>query len=272
MTTFLAVVISAGIWLLLIREKDSIEKEPLWVLIKTVIKGGVLSIILLSVIYIPFYFIMPSDFFQVHTLGKGSFEMKFVFAMYVGIVEETAKAWAAIILTNKLKEFDEPVDGMIYGMAVALGFAAIENIEYVLKFSVNVIYIRSTLSMPLHIACGGIWGYGLALNRFRYQRLSKLWNLYPYILAAAFAHGIYDFICFSMPDPWMQIILVATITLVTYRWAVTRSRKLAAISPFLEEGECGKCRTLNGSDATVCKKCGREIPDRGEFYDGEGEK
>lgn len=266
MEIFSAIVISTFLWLMIIREKDKIEKEPLWVLIKTVVKGGVLSIILLSIIYIPFYLILPEEFFKSHLTGHGSHLMKFLFAMYVGIVEETAKAWAAIILTRKLAEFDEPVDGMIYGMAVALGFAAFENIEYMVNFSYKVIYVRSALSVPAHISFGMVWGYGLALNKFKHKRVSTLINLFPFIIAAAFLHGIYDYICFVSPGFPYHIFFLIAVTFISYRWGVLKTRKLVAVSPFLEPGECSNCRNINKTDAKVCEKCGKELEDRDEFY------
>lgn len=265
-------LISTFLWLMIIREKDKIEKEPLWVLIKTVLKGGVLSIVLLSIIYIPFYFILPGEFFKSHLAGNGTHLMKFLFAMYIGVVEEFAKAWAAIILTRKLAEFDEPVDGMIYGMAVALGFAAFENIEYMMNFSYKVIYVRSVLSVPAHISFGMIWGYGLALNKFKHKRVSNLVNLFPFIIAAAFLHGIYDYICFTSHGFPYHIFFLVTVTFISYRWGILKTRKLVAVSPFLKPGECSNCRTINDEKATVCTKCEGELPDKDEFYSDDEEK
>jgi len=42
-------------------------------------------------------------------------------AVFVGINEETWKFLATLSLVRKLPEFDEPLDGMIYAMTVALG-------------------------------------------------------------------------------------------------------------------------------------------------------
>ena len=55
---------------------------------------------------------------------------------------------------------------MIYAMTVALGFAALENIEYVIRFGAGVLVARALFSMPIHLACAAIWGYGLARARF----------------------------------------------------------------------------------------------------------
>lgn len=267
----LAFVISTGIWLITIREKDKIEKEPLWVLIKTMFKGGVISIILTSLIYFAAIYIYP-NLFSLMKPGVGGIFSKFGFAMFIGISEETAKALAAIWLLRKLKDFDEPVDGIIYGMAVALGFAAIENVQYMMNYTYKVIYVRHFLSVPLHITCGAIWGFGLAVNKFKHKRSSNLVNLFPYIAASAFLHGVYDFLCFIKASfPYYMVFLVV-LTIVAYRWGILKIRKLVAISPFLKPDECSECRTVNEPHSEKCKKCGKELPDREEFYSSDEKK
>ena len=271
MEILLAFVISTGIWIITIREKDKVEKEPMWVLIKTMVKGGIISIILTTVIYLAAIFFSP-EIFSLMKPGVGGVFSKFTFAMFVGFTEETGKALAAIWLLRKLKDFDEPVDGIIYGMAIALGFAAIENLQYMMNYTYKVIIGRHFLSVPLHITCGAIWGYGLAVNKFKHKRSSNLVNLFPYIAAAAFLHGIYDFLCFIKASFPYYIVFLVTLTIVAYRWGILRIRKLVSISPFLKPGECSECRTVNEIGVTVCIKCKKELPDREEFYLSDEEK
>ena len=270
MTAFLAISITSFLWLLIIRERDSIEPESFRNLIKAVVWGGFLSMILLTIIYIPFYMVIPGSFFDMEAVKSGSvWHAKLIFGLYIGIVEESAKAFAALIFTSRLKSFDEPVDGMIYGMAVGLGFAAIENFEYVSRYSLAVLINRSALSVPLHISLGGVWGYGLSMARFRYHNSSRLMIIIPFILAAAVIHGLYDFFCFMGATKLSGGLMLIFLTYSTFFWSFFKTRKLVAVSPFLKPGECSKCRTVNGSQDMKRRKCGSELPDRGEFYDGD---
>ncbi len=270
MTTFLAISITSFLWLLIIRERDSIEPESFWNLIKAVVLGGFLSMILLTIIYIPFYMVLPRSFFDLDAVRSGSaWHAKLIFGLYIGIVEESAKAFAALIFTSKLKAFDEPVDGMIYGMAVGLGFAAIENFEYVSRYSLAVLINRSAFSVPLHFALGGVWGYGLALAKFKYHNNSRLIIIIPLILAAAVIHGLYDFFCFMGASKLSSGMMIIFITYSTFFWSFFKTKKLVAVSTFLSPGECSNCRTVNESSDIKCRKCGAELPDRGEFYDGD---
>ena len=46
-------------------------------------------------------------------------------------VEEGLKFFILYYVVYKMKEFDEPTDGMVYGVVASLGFATLENIYYV---------------------------------------------------------------------------------------------------------------------------------------------
>jgi RsiW-degrading membrane proteinase PrsW (M82 family) len=88
--------------------------------------------------------------------------------------------------------FDEPMDGIVYGATVSLGFATIENVGYVVGsegwFSIAV--ARAFLAVPSHAASGAIMGYFLARHHFsptRPQRLLLLSLFVPVLL-----HGLYD--------------------------------------------------------------------------------
>ena len=46
-------------------------------------------------------------------------------------VEEVLKFTVLYSLVYKMKDFNEPIDGIVYGVTVSLGFATLENIYYV---------------------------------------------------------------------------------------------------------------------------------------------
>lgn len=229
MEILLALLISTGVWFFIIREKDSIDKEPFFTMLKVLVLGGFISILATTLANLTLPLFLPENYVlfldNLDALANVDFETLIIIGMIIGIVEETSKAFAGIILTNKLKYFDEPVDGIIYGMIVGLGFAAIENIMYMLQHSVYVIFIRSVMSIPMHIICGAIWGYGLALNKFKYKRHSNILNISPFIVIAAIIHGIYDAFLFSRL--WYFMFFAVILTIVSYRLTIIKTRKLA---------------------------------------------
>ena len=134
----------------------------------------------------------------VHDPWLGSYEAALLFA---GIPEETVKIAIIAAVALWARDFDEPMDGVVYGTAVGLGFAAAENLGYVTGAThwVAVAIMRGLLSVPFHAALGAIAGACIARARFggalgghrggRWRR-RRLWLsawLIPVVL-----HGLFD--------------------------------------------------------------------------------
>jgi len=71
----------------------------------------------------------------------------------VGIPEETVKILviaAMLAVAIRLRAFDEPMDGVVYGAAVGLGFAAHENLGYLVKATPweTLAVVRGVLTVP----------------------------------------------------------------------------------------------------------------------------
>src|ERR1700693_467408 len=81
------------------------------------------------------------------------------FALWVAAIpEETLKIGIIAAVALRSREFDEPMDGIVYGTAVGLGFAAVENFLYV-RGNANLALVaglRGIMSVPFHGALGSI--------------------------------------------------------------------------------------------------------------------
>ena len=82
----------------------------------------------------------------------------FLSFLWVGIVEEFFKFLAVRVTVYRSKEFNEVMDGMIYMVSAALGFAATENVGYMLGFGFSVGFLRAILSYLAHISFSAILG------------------------------------------------------------------------------------------------------------------
>lgn len=110
------------------------------------------------------------------------------FALTVGVPEEGAKLLATLYATKR-REFDEPVDGVVYGVVAALGFAAAENVSYFAfgRVAASLVVGRAFTSIPVHMFLSGLWGYSLG------QRLVTKRARVPFFFGlSALAHGIFD--------------------------------------------------------------------------------
>jgi RsiW-degrading membrane proteinase PrsW (M82 family) len=95
----------------------------------------------------------------------GGYEAALVLA---GLPEEIVKIAIIAVVAWRSRDFDEPMDGVVYGTAVGLGFAAVENLGYVAGNAhwFGVAVLRGLLSVPFHAALGAIAGAYIASARF----------------------------------------------------------------------------------------------------------
>jgi RsiW-degrading membrane proteinase PrsW (M82 family) len=86
--------------------------------------------------------------------------------MSAPIAEESLKFWAFRQTAPSEPERSNPVDALIYAVSVALGFAAIENVTYLVtcfsqdyQIFTTVVVLRAALSVPAHALFACIWGF-----------------------------------------------------------------------------------------------------------------
>jgi RsiW-degrading membrane proteinase PrsW (M82 family) len=217
-----AAAASFGVWFWILRRYDRLRPEPLLLLLRVGLLGGGIAVLLAGVAnnLVPALLDIPEE--PETVLGMAAL------ALIVGFNEELLKAWVTIRAVRRLPEFDEPADGLIYAMTVALGFAAIENLEYMALHGVGVILLRSVLSVPGHMAYAALSGYGIARVRFVEGREPSLSGIFPWLGAAMLAHGAYDFFLF-LGDFWTFLVACA-LDLVLIDRARRRLNAMAAPS------------------------------------------
>ncbi len=107
-------------------------------------------------------------------LSGGSEPARLVDAFVLsGFVEELAKWVVLIMAIYHWDEFDEPLDGVVYGVAVALGFATLENLLFVLRLGLGVAWQRALFAVPAHALFGATMGY--YAGRAKFARGRALW-------------------------------------------------------------------------------------------------
>jgi RsiW-degrading membrane proteinase PrsW (M82 family) len=111
--------------------------------------------------------------------------------LVAAIPEEFFKFAVLFWFVRRRRWFDEPMDGMVYGVIVSLGFATLENLLYSLQGGLGVALMRALLSVPGHAFWGAIMGYFVALAHFgppgeRRRRIGQA-LFWPMLL-----HGVYD--------------------------------------------------------------------------------
>ncbi len=131
-------------------------------------------------------------------------------AFIAGFTEETLKFITLYLFLRKRTEFDEPMDAIVYATLLSLGFATLENFEYVYSSdlgisSLLIASLRAFTAIPLHACCGVIMGYYFGLYIFRGSKKLLLKSIFLPILV----HSIYNYICgFTYPLLLLYIFIV----------------------------------------------------------------
>src|SRR4051794_6267109 len=89
----------------------------------------------------------------------------------VALPEEAVKVIAIVLVAStKRRTFANPMDTVVYGAAVGLGFAAYENLAYLVQHAEmwrSLAVLRSVLTVPFHCALGVIARAYLSIARSR---------------------------------------------------------------------------------------------------------
>jgi len=246
----LSIIVSGGLWLRFLYKYDKVEPEPIWVVLKVLFWGGILSAIPASILN---NIAQAITGYEIQT--KSSLFSTAFFALAVGINEEVCKAFATVYLTKKLMELDEPIDAVIYSTAVGLGFAVIENFEYGFQYGLLNIGLRTITAIPLHIGLAVLWGVPIARVRF-FMKLSYFEEMRGAVFLAALIHGIYDFFVFYFQIPLLSLVTSLAIAYLLVQYSDKKLKYLLGQTPFLSAGTCTNCGYENTPEDKTCKKCG----------------
>gem|GEM_PF-546307 len=136
----------------------------------------------------------------------------FTSAIVAPVVEESLKFLVVFLFIYRHAEFDKTMDGIVYAMAAALGFATVENIFYVLDGGLAVGIIRAVASVPGHVIFSCIWGAALGIAKFRPEQ-ERTGIILTGLLGAMLLHGIFNYSLEVLDVSGLLLILLAIIPL-----------------------------------------------------------
>lgn len=114
----------------------------------------------------------------------------------VALVEEVFKFVPLIWIARRTALIRSPADAITYAVALALGFATVENAIYAFQLGPAILVQRAFTSTPAHAAFSGLLGYhfGLALTRRTKRRQRRVALALITVIAL---HGGYDLLLHS---------------------------------------------------------------------------
>jgi RsiW-degrading membrane proteinase PrsW (M82 family) len=119
---------------------------------------------------------------------------KFIFG---ALAEEIFKGLFVYWFAISTSRWDEPIDTFVYAATLALGFAGIENLAYVLNYYKDdfmamqqLLVLRAFTSIIIHIISSFLFTYGLVLYSKYSQKINGIWL----ILAGIAFHGLWNLV------------------------------------------------------------------------------
>jgi RsiW-degrading membrane proteinase PrsW (M82 family) len=187
--------------------QDKYEKEPKSLLLLNFLFGAIVSIVIVTVLYMFTGRLIPLT-------DKYSVWQQFVQAFFVvALAEEFSKYIIVKYFAQPKKAFNEPYDGIIYAVMVSMGFACTENIMYVLEGGYTTAILRAFTAVPAHATFGILMGFFMGKAKFAKNRLTL--NIAGLFLAVLF-HGAYDFFLFINFIPGISIGAFISLALGIY--------------------------------------------------------
>ena len=187
--------------------QDKYEKEPKGLLLLNFLFGAIVSIVIVTVLYMFTGRLIPLT-------DKYSVWQQFVQAFFVvALAEEFSKYIIVKYFAQPKKAFNEPYDGIIYAVMVSMGFACTENIMYVLEGGYTTAILRAFTAVPAHATFGILMGFFMGKAKFAKNRLTL--NIAGLFLAVLF-HGAYDFFLFINFIPGISIGAFISLALGIY--------------------------------------------------------
>jgi RsiW-degrading membrane proteinase PrsW (M82 family) len=215
-------VVPALLWLAFFYAQDRLEPEP-----KSYV--GAIGIPLLR------------DTFRTQDwLGTSPVTTLLGSILVVGIVQEFLKYAAVRYSIYQSREFDERVDGIVYGTAAGLGYATMLNIQFIVDSQgadLRAALIRIVITALAQASFSGISGYFLARAKFEDE---PVWWLPSGVALAAILNGLFTYVRGEITttrlslsgggfNPWPGLILAAVVALAVLLllgWLIRRANKL----------------------------------------------
>lgn len=206
-TTVLA-VIPVIILCFYIYKSDTLEKEPLWLLLSLFIFGVISTV--------PAVF-LERLYQMVFPIVEGDLASIFLYSFIgIALIEEGYKALFTYLIVYRNKNFDHIFDGIVYAVFMSLGFATLENILYLFRYGLDLALSRGIVSVPAHAFYAVSFGFFLGKAKKASVHGSKgkaFVFLMLSVMVPILLHGIFDFLLLSDNQTLYTFFLVFVVFL-----------------------------------------------------------
>jgi RsiW-degrading membrane proteinase PrsW (M82 family) len=236
--------IPAVLWLGFFYLMDRHEPEPKQLVIGVCVLGALIAAPLAN--FLRFQAVPPIAL-AVHGLSSFSLERVLYAVLIVGLSQEMCKYAVVRYTIYMSREFDEPMDGIVYMMACGTGFAVWENYHRLSEQN-HEVYLsigaaQAVVTTLAHASFAGLLGY--VMGRAKFSRRSAPIRgtlLMLGLLISAGLNGQFTLIAGWVVQrgmaqhPWYGVGYAAASAAAIFGVIWIVSQRLLAISPFRRQG------------------------------------
>jgi RsiW-degrading membrane proteinase PrsW (M82 family) len=211
---FLAIVPTA-LWLFFFYRQDRLEPEPKTRIALTFFT----SLALAQLIALP---LIRNVFHYVDWVPTANWPVSLAAAILIQGFLWQASAYAGVRTVYASAEFDERMDGVIYGTTAGLGVATLLNLRYIIDnagVEITPGVINTVTTALAQASFGGLMGYFMAEAKFAHR---PLWWVPLGFALAAVGNGLFSWLTDEVSatglsvDPWRSLILGVVLALAAF--------------------------------------------------------
>lgn len=272
---FIAALLPAIAVMAYVYKKDKAEPEPIRLVLRVFVLGAVSGLVagfIENILIGTFEAVLPA----------GVILLVVTYFIGVAAVEEACKYFCLNTVKNN-PAFNYVFDAVVYSVAAALGFAALENVFYVMEGGFETAVMRAIFSVPGHAADGVVMGvfYGLARQHELHGRKAQATRFYwlAYLLPLI-EHGFYDMALSTESDLMALVAMMFDLAFIGIAFALVRKQSSkdeplhpSMGAPMMQQATqqpvmhqiaqgsdwyCPQCGVLN--NGKFCTSCGANNP------------
>jgi RsiW-degrading membrane proteinase PrsW (M82 family) len=232
--------VPAALWLGFFYLQDRHEPEPKEFVIGIFVLGALVAAPIADFLVNQ---VAPSQPLAAHGLSPFTVDRMVHAVLVLGLAQELCKYVAVRYTIYASAEFDEPMDGVVYMMAVGTGFAVWVN-YHALQDLGHEVFLSTAAAMAVvttlaHASFAGVLGYVLGRAKFtRRTPLVRTVLLFFGLMLAATLNGQFQLVEIWITTsglaqhPWKGIGYAAAFAVVVFALLMLASQRLLKDSPF----------------------------------------
>jgi RsiW-degrading membrane proteinase PrsW (M82 family) len=225
----LMAIVPTALWLFFFYRQDRLEPEPK----RNILAVLLLALLLTQAVGLP---LIREGFRVTEWASADSATSLLASVLILGFVYQGIAYAAVRMVVYTTAEFDERMDGIVYGTVAGLGVATLLNLRYVLDnggVALSPGVIRVVTTALAQAVFSGLLGYFMAEAKFEHKPF--WWVPLGLILAASF-NGLFSWLISEVSasglqvDPWRSLVLGLVVALGVFMLLMALMRRVTQVT------------------------------------------